>query len=270
MLKFLYSVPIYYLDGKTSKGNNMNNKTAQVLKSMFLENTGKALCDSGDHYGRHWEINNKAYKENKAYFDNQKELEVSYDGELEVKVSLYHWLLEKVTYNADMQKKYNAFRELFPDKTNPKEFIEFITEEYPIDCLCYSEDYTNSEGIYTYNMENYLLQDFIYYTFTVDLGYGLEHFALISIHNGCDARGGFTDYKCFFLGDYVFDLRRLSTVTVIDDSGNEWISYDAGYSYSVARDKSNVESLESYELSTDDQGNVLSPVDQSVLQIYCS
>ena len=31
-------------------------KTKQVLIEMLKENTGKALCDSGDACGRHWDI----------------------------------------------------------------------------------------------------------------------------------------------------------------------------------------------------------------------
>jgi hypothetical protein len=61
----------------------------------------------------------------------------------------------------------------------------------------------NSEfgGGYTYNDENALSQDIVWHPFVLTddcpwVEYSTEMMA-VSIHGGCDARGGFTDYRMF-------------------------------------------------------------------------
>lgn len=64
----------------------------------------------------------------------------------------------------------------------------------------------NVNCLYTYNEDNILSQDFqIVYAGDI---YESDLIAL-SIHNGCDARGGFTDYKIFRCDwDMILDYSR--------------------------------------------------------------
>ena len=56
--------------------------------------------------------------------------------------------------------------------------------------------------VYTYNHENCLSQDihFVYFEHPSFGGFGGEGVALIMIHNGADARGGFTRPRAFYGG----------------------------------------------------------------------
>lgn len=106
---------------------------------------------------------------------------------------------------------------------------------------------------YTYNRENCLSQNIIYDFFSINRN---NSYAIISVHNGCDARGGFTFPVIFHISEtdsfalYMSDVRLTSSYSssikenknnlelfplkdfiVIEDFYVDWISDDAGYSF---------------------------------------
>lgn len=162
----------------------------KIIYKMLTESTGEHFLDSGGAYGRHWQRNQK-----KSLNDFMKEDYVKYDMEYKTATkSLFHHLTESLTYNEKLTNKLNNWirKDKYHYADNPKgrcndtESVEQFMSEF-----IYPDRKVNCN--YTYNEDNVLSQDiqFIYSEI-----YETDIIAL-SIHNGCDARGGFTDYKIF-------------------------------------------------------------------------
>jgi len=261
------------------------DKTQQVILEMLLENTGKHFLDSGGAYGRHWERNNEAYKTDSACFLKQPTYELVLDRwkdkegkqfqHLSVVANLFPWLSERLEFCPELQTKLEAFCRLNKTRNiDPIEFINVIERKYKVDASIDNNyvpfwECSNGQGIYTYNEETILSQDIIYCPFNADLdGCGAKQYILLSIHNGCDARGGFTNYKVFQVND-VWEFTRYSAADVADQSGTRWVS-ECGYSFVCEEgqsDDKSVLNLEDYTLETDKDGNILSPVDCSILNV---
>ena len=95
------------------------SSTAQVLEEMLRENTGTHFLDSGGYprhdeqgryagsdcgYGRNWERNQR------RAFSDEPETVLSFKyGGIDVTHSVYHWLLERVEFDADMQALFDEF-----------------------------------------------------------------------------------------------------------------------------------------------------------------
>ena len=154
----------------------------EVIYKMLTENTGIHMCDSGGENGRHWQRNQK-----KKLKDFKNESYISYDEYGHCYKSLFHHLVESCKYLPEQTKLYETW--LKQDKTrynSLNEIEEFMAK--------YTHQNKKINCIYTYNEENVLSQD-IQFVFGGDI-YESDIIAL-SIHNGADARGGFTDYKFF-------------------------------------------------------------------------
>jgi hypothetical protein len=162
----------------------------KIIYKMLTESTGEHFLDSGGAYGRHWQRNQK-----KSLNDFKNEKYITFDNDYDTATkSLFHHLTESLTFNSKLTNKLNNWikKDKYHYSDNPKgrcndmESVEQFMSEfiYPDRKI-----YTN----YTYNEDNVLSQDiqFIYSEI-----YETDIIAL-SIHNGCDARGGFTDYKIF-------------------------------------------------------------------------
>jgi|TARA_R100001460_G_scaffold19719_3_gene40898 hypothetical protein len=172
---------------KQQKENKM--KTETIIYKMLTENTGVHLCDSGGDNDRHWQRNQK-----KSIKDFRNESYTSNDDGFITK-SLFHHLNESLEYLPSETNMFNAW--IKADKydwvKNPDGRCHIINDvQNFMDTYIYPE--TESQCTYTYNFENCLSQD-IQYISSGDL-YENNIIALC-IHNGCDARGGMTDYKFF-------------------------------------------------------------------------
>jgi hypothetical protein len=160
----------------------------KIIYKMLTESTGEHFLDSGGAYGRHWQRNQK-----KSLNDFKNEKYITFDDDLATK-SLFHHLTESLTFNSELTNKLNNWikKDKYHYSDNPKgrcndmESVEQFMSE-----IIYPDKKINCH--YTYNEDNVLSQDiqFIYSEI-----YESDIIAL-SIHNGCDARGGFTDYKIF-------------------------------------------------------------------------
>lgn len=164
------------------------NLTEKVLTEMLLENTGRALTDSGGAYGRHWERNNQnGIKTGKQICDYWK----SKNGDLELYpiAPIFDVLRANFEYNDDCKMLETYI-------TDIDDIDELVREENNI----FEElDYwIGSKTAYTYNSDyNICSQDFLLCVFTYDN----DDYICISIHNGCDARWGFTTPHIFKLLD---------------------------------------------------------------------
>jgi hypothetical protein len=169
------------------------NTIKQKLIELLTENTGKALCDSGDAYGRNYERNQNIDfdKTDRVSFD----LYTDSDGNtsIDFSVSLYHFFSEILEIN-DVTDFLNSQYSKWYDSLNDDDvcgvdlFVKFINGTTKQECM-YN----------TYNYENNLSQVFQFYVFQ----YNNEFYAIIEIHGGCDVRGGYTDSCIFKLNGYL-------------------------------------------------------------------
>ena len=164
--------------------------TEKIIYKMLTESTGQHFLDSGGAYGRHWQRNQK-----KSLNDFKNEKYITFDDDYDVATkSLFHHLTESLTYNSKLTNKLNNWikKDKYHYSNNPKgrcndwESVEQFMSEF-----IYPDKKINCH--YTYNEDNVLSQDiqFLYTEIYED------NIIALSIHNGCDARGGLTDYKIF-------------------------------------------------------------------------
>mgnify|MGYP005817197979 CR=1 FL=1 len=168
--------------------------TERKLIEMLTENTGRSFLDSGDHYGRHWQQNQgldfpsrpaATLEVRPCEWKDQK-------AEIDVTLDLFHWLRERLEYDAAMTAKYNRFANRRENKESPH--LPLMEE--------FAKEVRHGTGLYgdgspftvnTYNGED-LLSQTIQYVFWQE---GDRAFVLLQIHGGCDVRGGYTAPKVF-------------------------------------------------------------------------
>tara|TARA_R110000772_G_scaffold35183_1_gene84923 strand:- start:385 stop:1098 length:714 start_codon:yes stop_codon:yes gene_type:complete len=177
------------------------SNTKELIFSMLTENTGVHMCDSGGDKGRMWQRN-----ESKCLADFEAEPQELYQydpkyNEIYRTVSVFHYL----TNNLEVDDIAFNFNELNTD-----------AEDYKADCkedcaslygvsfnawlnLVKDNEVEVSRSWNTYNGESDLSQILQGANLTINE----EHYILIQIHGGADARGGYTDAKLFKCGDYM-------------------------------------------------------------------
>lgn len=168
-----------------------NRKVVErVVYKMLVENTGKALCDSGDAYGRHWQKN--ALK-TLAHF--RKEPAVSWDDE-DYTISLFHYL----TRGLDINPTCEVFNKKFvPTKDWESDFygVSKAGAAWLADL-----GMKESRTFNSYNGESSLSQ-VIQGTWLISgKGCNIPDYLLLQIHQGCDVRGGYTDARLFYVPNY--------------------------------------------------------------------
>ena len=185
---------------KTQTQKTTSN-TKDLIFSMLTENTGTHMCDSGGDNGRMWQRNaNKCI----ADFENEPKEIYQYDpkyNEIYRTVSVFHYL----THNLEVDDIAFNFNEL---NTNAKDWEADCKEDnaslYGVSLNAWLDLVTSNEvevsrSWNTYNGDSDLSQILQ----GANLLINEEHYVLIQIHGGADARGGYTDAKLFKCGDYM-------------------------------------------------------------------
>lgn len=166
-----------------------------LVYSMLTENTGTHFLDSGGTDGRNWQKNIK-----KSMQDFEEEEEESYQfddkyNEIYRNVSVFHYLTNNLELN-DICEDFNQLQNN-SDNWEANADIYGVSSEawsFLIDCFDVEVKYTFN----TYNGESDLSQ--ILQGSLIEING--DTYYLIQIHNGADARGGYTDAKLFKCGDY--------------------------------------------------------------------
>lgn len=166
-----------------------------LVYSMLTENTGKHFLDSGGTDGRNWQRN---VKKSMQDFEEEEEELYQYDNkynEIYRTVSVYHFL----TNNLELNDICEDFNQLQNDSDNwganadvygvSSEAWSFLT-----DCF----DVEIKHTFNTYNSDSDLSQ--ILQGSMIEIN--RDTYYLIQVHNGADARGGYTYAKLFKCGDY--------------------------------------------------------------------
>ena len=158
--------------------------TEEVLQSIFTEDTGINLLDSGGTIGRHWQRN--ATRE----FINKPSAYVEYET---VRLSTYHYLLKRLEYS---RFQTDQFRYMFPDASD-RGMAEMV--DYILNCGLES----GGEVFNTYNFDTLLDQDIQYVEFQIEgLVGAYQTYVILQVHNGADPRGGYTDPVIFKANEY--------------------------------------------------------------------
>lgn len=180
--------------------------TDRVIAAMLVENTGTHFLDSGMAYGRAWQQNQKAVGDTDPaeFYMAEPEAWVAYD-EYGV-VSVFHFLRSRLDYAPELDRRFRLWVRM--DRTERwqdshrydnsygtvEEFYEAWKKRGWID----QTEFSGSGGL-TYNHENVVSQDFHWFFFstTEESPVGADEFVFVNIHGGCDARGGYTDFRAF-------------------------------------------------------------------------
>ena len=185
---------------KTQTQKTTSN-TKELIFSMLTENTGTHMLDSGGTSGRMWQRNS-----NKCIADFEAEPQELYQydpkyNEIHRTVSVFHYL----TNNLEVDDIAFNFNELNTDakdwEADCKEdnaYLYGVSVNAWLD-LVTSNDVEVSRSWNTYNGDSDLSQILQ----GANLLINEEHYVLIQIHGGADARGGYTDAKLFKCGAYM-------------------------------------------------------------------
>ena len=203
----------------------------QTFYGMLTESTGTALCDSGGTYGRHWERN-----QHKSLEDFKAEPEVEWARHGYYTVSVFHYILKCGLDLDDLCHEFNA-----------QDVDDWHGEYYGISAA--GQQWLDEHGFNherdwnTYNHESALSQILQ----GTELTYNGERYVLLQLHQGCDARAGYTDARLFHLPHgFMSGEDVLGTVT---RKNGETISVDNMYNGHSLTDEHGNE----VEITEDDQ-----------------
>lgn len=164
----------------------------QILFEMLTENTGWALCDSGNYYGRNYERNQK-----KTIEDFIKENSVTpkfRDGLLEYyTISVFHYLRNQLEIDC-ICEKFNKIN-IESDNWDDDRFYGVSSEGGKF-LDKYNPDIQSTFNSYGASSLSQVIQGT--YLRIADSGY-----VLLQIHGGCDVRSGYTTARLFVIeNDY--------------------------------------------------------------------
>ena len=168
----------------------------QVIYDMLTESTGKHMLDSGGGSNRHWQRNQLKSIDD---FKNEPHITIENDGEYKyAEISVFHHLVNSLEYLEDETDHLIEWisEDPYSYRDNPDgrcissmDTIEqYMAKNYA------NDDMNLVHHTNTYNGESSLSQ--VLQVISVGDTYDCDVIAL-SIHNGADVRGGYTDYKLF-------------------------------------------------------------------------
>lgn len=194
--------------------------TEKKVAGMLLENTGTHFMDSGGACGRHWQHNQG------REFARENAVSLSgHHGYIDFTVNLFHFLVEKLTYDPTMQRRLNAFarradqreESWYPVMDN---FVEYLKEKAEQDGMPFGGIYGEGDpvSVNSYNSQNNLSQTIQFIYWEDNDG---DH-VLLQIHGGADVRGGYTAPKAFTCNSElsIFDYQR-GTIRCTGDTHND-------------------------------------------------
>lgn len=157
-------------------------ETQAVVYKMMTESTGIHMLDSGGGNGRMWQRNQMKSIED---FIAEPRIVLSDCGAI---VSVFHLFSTLLEHDEEMQVVIDKVAE-----DNPKESW-FEIRELAMRELHTADGFTFENGYNTYNHENILSQDF---EGSEGVDEDSDPVLIIMLHNGADARGGYTSPYAF-------------------------------------------------------------------------
>lgn len=167
----------------------------KLIYSMLTENTGTHFLDSGGANGRGWQKN-----KTKSIEDFENEEEESYQLDAKYKeiyrtVSVFHYLTNNLEID-EICEHFNNLQNTFNNWDADADVygVSFQAFEY----IQNNFDIEVQRSWNTYNGESDLSQILQGANITINE----EEYILIQIHNGADARGGYTHAKLLKMEEY--------------------------------------------------------------------
>jgi hypothetical protein len=187
-----------------------------IIKDMLTKNTGSHFLDSGSAYGRHWEENQG------KDFENEPEIKIDYfEDELLFHVPVYHYLTNMLEFDEDAEKMNKKF----------EQYMEHSEDSYLADMETFADQLADNKLVRnTYNQECVLDQS-IQFVIPYDDDFYDAEYIILSIHNGCDIRGGYTKPVIFKLPAFDYFLMGLRDVSANIDGVGTACSENAGYNF---------------------------------------
>lgn len=213
----------------------------EQIYAMLTQSTGKDMMDSGGANGRHWQTN------------QLKTLE-DFQAEPSATVEVYLHRAKGVISYPEFLPRASVFHLL----TNVLELDDLCQEFNTMDCEQWSGDYLGTSAEQCEFLEESQLtiegEPFNTCNHSNSLSQGLwgaefkdlndESYILLSIHNGADVRGGYTDAKLFKVKDYK------SVHSLLDCE--VYLSNDKG-AVAICWDEVRLFDANGYDLCDDDQ-----------------
>ena len=229
-----------------SKKNNIITEVEKMVYGMLTENTGKHFLDSGGTDGRMWQRNAK-----KSFEDFENEAEETYEfdykyGHIVRTVSVFHYL----TNNLELDEICDEFNEIQNDSDDwdaDADVYGVSRNAYDHIDSCFEVEIERTWN--TYNGESDLSQILQGSNLKIDG----EDYVLIQIHNGADARGGYTDaklFKCEEIGEIHEYLREYKdSYELNEDMSEGYIEtfadcYDSEKSYTLLEVQERIKEFE--------------------------
>jgi hypothetical protein len=171
------------------------SRTNEIIYEMLTESTGEHMLDSGQDDGRHWQINQK--KSLKDFENEPRLILLDQDSNYPYyEKSTFHHLADSCIYlpneNADLVEWIEQDQYHWAD--NPEGRSLNCMHDIERYMLLKTEYGLEPRVINTFNEECSLTQTLQFITLgdTYD-----SNIIALSVHNGADVRGGYTDYKIF-------------------------------------------------------------------------
>jgi len=158
----------------------------RIIANMLKENTGRALMDSGDAYGRNYERNQS------RQFDKEPSVTLDFKYGIEATINVYHFLDSRLTLARDLDRKFQRF--CARKEHENESYFSLVgmwldTLDQPRGLYGEGEPMT----VNTYNGEDLLSQVIQYTLFRIDD----TDYVILQVHGGCDVRGGYTKPRVF-------------------------------------------------------------------------
>ena len=210
---------------KVSEVIRTAGKTIDVIYSMLIENTGTHFLDSGGDSGRHWQANQERtcqeFARDPVYRIYDLDTEYPY-----CRKSVYHHLVDSLEYLDQANKDFESWVAADPyhwDKNPEGRCLSSLNDAERYMSLFHGmrKENLDARSDNTYNGECDLTQDlqFVYLGDTYDCD-----IIALSIHNGADVRGGYTNYKIFRIDPDMFYDWYLEPDVILQDP-DDWKAY---------------------------------------------
>ena len=184
----------------------------KAIVNMLTEDTGANALDSGGAYGRN-------YERNQQVKDWTKEAPVIFD-ESGITRNLFAFLDDNISItseSAQLQKRYDKMmaKSDEPYLSDMEQFLDILSKKGELE----DDDYVTSKHptvVNTYNKDSTLSQILQYAIFYKDG----QYYIIMQVHNGCDARGGYTTPRIFELDEADSFILQQTNVNVTTKKGS--------------------------------------------------
>lgn len=202
-------------------------KTKNLLTKQLLQNTGRAMGDSGDAYGRNFE------RLAKSGIDFNEGLRVD---ENSVIIPIATYLLNNLDRNKECEKLERLLLSQLKKLDKEATSLSYSNGDELIEILdLIGAENTNGHWYNSYNFDSDLSQVIQFLRFKLD---GTDY-VILETHNGCDVRGGYSDGRVYEITEdyFGYSLQVNCEVQIEEDGDYDNVSFYNDCIYNVELNK---------------------------------